>query len=63
MKEEISMDVEPIHFPPPPGLDNPIPHPEEAILVQDHPIPGGDPIVDMEVDKPSEVYKPTHRLT
>eukprot|EP00971_Amphidinium_carterae_P022206 438025-Amphidinium_carterae.1 len=62
MKEEISMDVEPIHIPPPPGLDNPIPHPEEAIPVQDQPIPGGDEIVDMEVDKPTEDTS-THRKT
>eukprot|EP00971_Amphidinium_carterae_P157054 3113143-Amphidinium_carterae.1 len=33
MKEEISVDVEPLHIPPPPGLD-PIPHPEEAIPMQ-----------------------------
>eukprot|EP00971_Amphidinium_carterae_P226318 4489385-Amphidinium_carterae.1 len=27
--------------------------------MQDQPIPGGDAIVDMEVDKPTEVYKPS----
>eukprot|EP00971_Amphidinium_carterae_P016302 321448-Amphidinium_carterae.1 len=57
------MDIDPIHIPPPPGLDNPIPHPEEAIPIQEQPASGGDAIVDMEVDKPTEVYKPTHRLT
>eukprot|EP00971_Amphidinium_carterae_P051688 1017484-Amphidinium_carterae.1 len=57
------MDMEPIHIPPPPGLDMPIPHPEEVVPMQDQPIAGGDNIVDMEVDKSSEVYKPTHRLT
>eukprot|EP00971_Amphidinium_carterae_P150103 2975553-Amphidinium_carterae.1 len=59
------MDVEPIHIPPPPGLDNPIPHPDEAIPRQPpeaHDMTG-DTIVDMEVDRPTEVYKPTHRLT
>eukprot|EP00971_Amphidinium_carterae_P216348 4294581-Amphidinium_carterae.1 len=31
--------------------------------MQEQPSSGGDTIVDMEVDRPTEVYKPTHRLT
>eukprot|EP00971_Amphidinium_carterae_P024523 483307-Amphidinium_carterae.1 len=75
-KEGICNDIDPtyiqpggatVNIPPPPGLNIPIPKPEEAIPMQEQP-PGthgttGDTIVDMEVDKPTEVYKPTHRLT
>eukprot|EP00971_Amphidinium_carterae_P308941 6138836-Amphidinium_carterae.1 len=46
-------------MPMPMDVDNAIPHPEEA----DPALPGGDAIVDLDKDKPTEAYKPTHRLT
>eukprot|EP00971_Amphidinium_carterae_P294993 5857615-Amphidinium_carterae.1 len=64
-KEEITVDIDPVHIPSPPGLQQPIPHPEE--MVQDTmpglPVQGGEPIVDIGDDKTTEAYKPTHRLT
>eukprot|EP00971_Amphidinium_carterae_P280527 5568905-Amphidinium_carterae.1 len=64
-KEEISMDIDPIHIPPPPGLDNPIPHPEEMAPIPELPVQGGEPILDNPVDtaRTTESYKLTHRLT
>eukprot|EP00971_Amphidinium_carterae_P133301 2639991-Amphidinium_carterae.1 len=68
---DLTVKEETIDIPPPPGLalpipmdvDNPIPHPEDAAPPPDLPIPGGDAIVDLDKDKPTEAYKPTHRMT
>eukprot|EP00971_Amphidinium_carterae_P197691 3923795-Amphidinium_carterae.1 len=59
------MDVEPIHIPPPPGLDIPSLHPEEMAPMPELPVQGGEPILDNAVDtaRTGEPYKPTHSLT
>eukprot|EP00971_Amphidinium_carterae_P323610 6430880-Amphidinium_carterae.2 len=64
-KEEITVDIVPVHIPPPPGLEQTIPHPEEMVVdtMPELPVSGGEPIVDIDADKMTEAYKPTHRLT
>eukprot|EP00971_Amphidinium_carterae_P062907 1244725-Amphidinium_carterae.1 len=49
-------------IPPPPGLDIPIPHPEDVAPIPELPVQGGDTIVDMDIGQPVAAYKPTHRL-
>eukprot|EP00971_Amphidinium_carterae_P136840 2711333-Amphidinium_carterae.1 len=31
-KEEITVDIDPVHIPPPPGLEQTSPHPEEMVV-------------------------------
>eukprot|EP00971_Amphidinium_carterae_P315869 6278981-Amphidinium_carterae.1 len=54
-KEEITVDTDPVHIPPPPGL-------VQQETVPELPVQGGEPIMDLDADKTTEAYKPTHRL-
>eukprot|EP00971_Amphidinium_carterae_P076617 1513396-Amphidinium_carterae.1 len=59
-KEEITVDTEPVHIPPPPGLEQPIPQPEAMPQETIPEVPVQAPI---SVDATPAPYKPTHRLT
>eukprot|EP00971_Amphidinium_carterae_P204054 4049183-Amphidinium_carterae.1 len=48
-------------MPMPMGVDNAIP--QAAAPLQEHPVQGGDTIVDVDNDRPGETSWPTHRLT
>eukprot|EP00971_Amphidinium_carterae_P200256 3974317-Amphidinium_carterae.1 len=63
VKEEIAVDNATLHIPPPPGLEQPIPHPEELPQETIPELPVQAPnVVDTATSQPIEAYKPTHRL-
>eukprot|EP00971_Amphidinium_carterae_P222326 4412796-Amphidinium_carterae.1 len=68
-KEEIVVDSDPIHIPPPPGLEQPMPQlPMTNNLAQAEPqtipeMPTSRDIPDKVEDAEAAPYKPTHRLT